>query len=246
MPTGTDEKGWWCPSLDDSGNGTTTLTDFGSGAKNGTLTSMDAATDWVTDTGSGGVRALDFDGLNDHVVIGNVSTATVFSLTFWIYGIGSPGGQIVNYPIGTLSGEGIGWGGSFGGVAGKLFAFGGGASTGNSTFTADTGAWHHVAALFNETTVSFYVDGVAKGSPTISANTSPSDMYLAARPAGAGAWHYNCRLDDIRVFERLISAGEITSLASQRGYQPASGNSFLNRRPMAGGLQSMSAGGFTR
>jgi hypothetical protein len=26
---------------------------------------MDAATDWVADTGAGGVRALDFDGVNE-------------------------------------------------------------------------------------------------------------------------------------------------------------------------------------
>jgi hypothetical protein len=56
----------WIPSLDTAGNGTTTLTDL-VGSNNGTLTNMDAATDWVTDTDAGGVRALEFDGVNDRI-----------------------------------------------------------------------------------------------------------------------------------------------------------------------------------
>ena len=43
-------QGWWCPSLDDAGNGTTTLTDLSGNGNHGTLTNMDPATDWVADT----------------------------------------------------------------------------------------------------------------------------------------------------------------------------------------------------
>jgi hypothetical protein len=60
----------WVPSRDTAGNGTTTLTDL-VGSKNGTLTNMDAATDWVADTDAGGVRALDFDGTDDFATLGS-------------------------------------------------------------------------------------------------------------------------------------------------------------------------------
>lgn len=63
----------WVPSRDSAGNGTTTLTDL-AGSRAGTLTNMDAATDWVSDTGAGGVRALDFDATNDFV---NLSSGAV-------------------------------------------------------------------------------------------------------------------------------------------------------------------------
>ena len=59
----------WCPSRDAAGNGTTALNDL-IGSRDGTLTNMDAATDWVADTGAGGVRALDFDATNDFVDLG--------------------------------------------------------------------------------------------------------------------------------------------------------------------------------
>jgi hypothetical protein len=76
----------WCPSRDDAGNGTTTLTDL-VGSKNGTLTNMDPATDWVSDTNAGGIRALDFDSVDDSV---RTSATTLFStsqlsLSAWVF-----------------------------------------------------------------------------------------------------------------------------------------------------------------
>ena len=74
----------WIPSLDTAGNGTTTLTDLTGNGYDGTLTNMDAATDWVADTDAGGVRALDFDGVNDYVATSyNAGGATALSLSFW-------------------------------------------------------------------------------------------------------------------------------------------------------------------
>ena len=77
----------WIPSLDTAGNGTTVLTDLVGTTGNGTLTNMDAATDWVADTDAGGVRALDFDGANDKILFGAgavVSTSVAFSFSCWV------------------------------------------------------------------------------------------------------------------------------------------------------------------
>jgi hypothetical protein len=74
----------WIPSLDTAGNGTTTLSDLVSN-RPGTLTNMDAATDWVADTDAGGVRALDFDGVNDFVgTAGNLTIGTICAVSFWM------------------------------------------------------------------------------------------------------------------------------------------------------------------
>jgi hypothetical protein len=56
--------GAWCPSLGPSGY---TLLDRSGRGNHGTLTNMDAATDWV---GTPGGWALDFDGTNDYVLAG--------------------------------------------------------------------------------------------------------------------------------------------------------------------------------
>lgn len=75
----------WIPSLDDTGNGTSTLTDL-IGSVDGTLTDMDASTDWVSDTGAGGIRALDFDGTNDYIAFSSAafSFSSSASLTMWV------------------------------------------------------------------------------------------------------------------------------------------------------------------
>jgi len=78
-------QGWWCPSLDTAGNGTTTLTDLSGNGNNGTLTNMDAATDWVADTDNGGVRALDFDVAvdNQYVTTADIDS-TVITIGAWV------------------------------------------------------------------------------------------------------------------------------------------------------------------
>jgi len=72
--------GAWCPTLGPSGY---TLLDRSGRGQHGTLTNMDAGTDWV---GSPGGWALDFDGVNDEVVInsGILSGATDLTISYWV------------------------------------------------------------------------------------------------------------------------------------------------------------------
>jgi len=73
----------WVPSRDTAGNGTTTLTDL-IGGSNGTLTNMDAATDWVADTDAGGVRAIQTDGTAEWIALGDFGPLPVSGgLSLW-------------------------------------------------------------------------------------------------------------------------------------------------------------------
>lgn len=60
-------QGWWCPSLDTTGNGTTTLTDLSGNGRHAIfvddsgLNAWDIIAHWVSDSDAGGVRALSFD-----------------------------------------------------------------------------------------------------------------------------------------------------------------------------------------
>jgi hypothetical protein len=58
--------GAWNPGLGPSG---LTLRDWSPYENHGTLTNMDPGSDWVTNRGE---HALDFDGINDEVLIGNI------------------------------------------------------------------------------------------------------------------------------------------------------------------------------
>jgi hypothetical protein len=75
--------GAWMPSFGVTGN---TLKDVSGNGNDGTLTNMDAATDWVT-TSKG--LALDFDGVNDYVSVDQSSLASIrggseFSVSFLV------------------------------------------------------------------------------------------------------------------------------------------------------------------
>lgn len=68
--------GAWVPSLGVTGD---TLRDVSGRGSHGTLTNMDAATDWQTSGGG----SLDFDGTNDYVLLPLISIKLPFSLSVW-------------------------------------------------------------------------------------------------------------------------------------------------------------------
>lgn len=70
--------GAWSPCL--SPRGGTVLRDLSGRGNHGTLTNMDAATDWVT---SGGKTALDFDGSNDRVQFNVPATEFPITINAW-------------------------------------------------------------------------------------------------------------------------------------------------------------------
>ncbi len=69
--------GAWCPSLGPTG---LRLHDHSRRNNWGTLSNMDAATDWVV---SGGQYALDFDGTNDTVAHDDLSMTGAFGVSLW-------------------------------------------------------------------------------------------------------------------------------------------------------------------
>jgi hypothetical protein len=87
--------GAWCPSV--AGNGLL-LPDLSGYGNHGTLTNMDAS-DWVgTDRG----RALDFDGINDEVIVSRNANYQFahnvpFSILLWIVLRGNSDGPILAY-----------------------------------------------------------------------------------------------------------------------------------------------------
>lgn len=198
----------WIPSRDTAGNGTTTLTDL-VGARNGTLTNMDAATDWVADTLAGGIRALDFDGVNDHVAAASIpiTVATAFSISAWIK-TATTGAIIGDWNISTNPGWMIDVrGGFFNRIQLGLYSAGGGSSyrAMGSTIVTNN-AWRHVVVTYdgsqNVSGIQMYVDGAAETMTAVS-NTSPGALVNVSTIIGARAGtglFFNGRQDDIRFF----------------------------------------------
>lgn len=236
------EVGWWCPSLDTSGNGTDTVFDLAGNSNNGTLTNMDAATDWVADTANGGVRALDFDGANDFISTPfTAGVVTTMSMSAWVkqsalhinkvicgWWSGSQGlfiqtGFLSSSSILCLAGDGAQW-----------------CYTPVGSF--DAAVWAHVAFVYEgdaEERIKLYINGV-KHSVTYYSGAVATSVSLSSQYFNIGKIptmrYWNGLIDDVRVFDRKLTAGEITLLASKRGYQPSLG---IKRRRINSGLINM-------
>jgi hypothetical protein len=75
-------------------------------------------------------------------------------------------------------------------------------------------AWHHVAMVFDGTTKTLYVDGVAIGSDTYPApvyDASPLVIGADDEDAALGGF-YTGTIDDLRIYDRALSAAQIADL----------------------------------
>jgi hypothetical protein len=246
----------WIPSRDTAGNGTTTLTDL-VGSNNGTLTNMDAATDWVNDISNGGIRALDFDGLNDFINLGNTTglASTAFTVSFWMRWNGADAnnnrGLIGKYGSGNTRGWAIATANTDSVGISEInqpgtvvFYYQSNASTFNSSqaigsvgTTVNNNAWRHVVCTFNPSIrTEIFIDGTSARNTTLSVPSSVASHASSAeiaRYASNAATCFLGRLDDLRVFNTALNSSDIAYLYNGgNGRGRIQNNSFMMGQPI--------------
>jgi hypothetical protein len=213
--------GAWNPGLGPTG---LTLRDWGPYRSHGTLTNMDAASDWVTSQGS---YALEFDGSNDAITTTSLGVNVAKrSISCWFRTSRSLStSQYMNI---------IGWGdasiGSACYVAVASDAGGGNPSNafgvtqfGDSVWYGgvNDGKWRHGAVVNVGTLWSVYVDGVFRVSKTMTTNpASGATVRIGSWPFAAGLGsngNFDGALSDIAIYNRALVPSEIQLLASRRG-----------------------------
>jgi hypothetical protein len=206
----------WIPSLDTAGNGTTTLTDL-VGTLTGTLTNMDAATDWVADTDAGGIRGLDFDGSNDYVATSAalLGAGDVISISAWIRPAFFGGSGNRQSLFSTRFGD------SANSFALEIVSAGGPQTNGNisitqpgairfntsSSFTLST--WQHLMFVKSGSSVVVYRNATSIYS-TAGASYTLADNATAKQIGriNAGGLYWNGRLDDLRIFNQELALAD--------------------------------------
>ena len=204
--------GAWIPSVSGSG---LLLPDVSGRGNNGTLTNM-ASDDWVSAQYG---RALDFDGVNDRVEARALSYRNVLlTVSAWIKPNTVSGVQMIAAQYGAEGNR------SFylalinnavrilASPNGILFPFGqGGTATTN---------WQHVVGVVTNSAFQIYVNGIAV--TTTLTGTYPSQIFdstanvvLADRATTDAP--FNGQLDDIRIYNRVLSESEIRILAQRPG-----------------------------
>jgi hypothetical protein len=221
----------WIPSRDTAGNGTSTLTDL-VGSNNGTLTNMDAATDWVADTDAGGIRALDFDGSNDTIET-SYTPPNVFSISLWFlnsvtYNIHNRG-IFSTYDSITPSYNGVYLATTNDGGPGLHMWT-------NSNFRTRLTAsfvvnqYFHCCITSSGSSVAVYIDGALVN--TVSSGTTHASVLSIGRSRFDNNFWVG-RIDDIRIFNTVLTANDISYLWNGgNGRGRTQGNSFMMGIPI--------------
>ena len=189
----------WCPSLDDAGNETTTLTDL-VGANDGTLANFaltGSTSNWVADTGAGGVRALDYDGVNDLVDITRVDLTADFSVSLWFKTAAFSASRVL-----------------FGDATNALPFFGSLSSATMLTIRTNssgvigwtvaamaTNVWHHVLVSRSSGNMRVWVDGAESSSGSQATTGTFSFSRIGSYQTPSFGWLG--RLDDFRLWTGL-------------------------------------------
>ena len=173
-------------------------------------------------------KGLSFDGTNDYVNIGDVLDQTgSFSLSAWVKRAGdSPTGR-----AGTIVGKEMASTAQFmleiidssEGTSPntvRFITFGLAVISVYSTQTITNGQWYHIVATFDSSSITqkIYIDGVQNATQTTTGTmTANSDTLKIGYSQGTGASnnYFFGVIDDVRIYNRALSAGEVKRLYSE-------------------------------
>ena len=76
------------------------------------------------------------------------------------------------------------------------------------------GVWHHVAGVYDGSVMKIYIDGVEKGSNAVSVNLNSFNTPLRLGTNGGFSEFFKGSIDDVKIYDRALSASEIRSVYS--------------------------------
>jgi hypothetical protein len=256
----------WIESLDPEVLTSSKATDL-IGTNHGTLTNMDLTADPETsripDTDAGGVRALDFDGINDRVecgtTVGNFGSAD-WSISLWL----KPPNATLCKPIISkrlnanpftqwqiLHGQLDSGANPVASKNVSLFIYNGVAFSSpnlqhyRTTNEVIDGNWMHVVVVRKADEIpKIFTNGVDQpltavrtGNLNLNANNAAK---LCLANADGNASPYQCRLDDVRIFYGVAlnqsDASYLYNSGSGRGRVAVSGESRRRQQSASGGV----------
>ena len=211
--------GYWTfdgPSLNWKTN---TVSDVSGNGNTGALVSLGTTTAPVVGKIA---QALKFNGSSQYLAIPNSSSLTpaTFTASSWIYVTGgentyrdivSKGGsgtQSWAFQINTTTNNTECWVSANGSTLVSAF--------GTTQFTAASGnfnKWFHITCTYDGSTVRVYVNGVQQGTASVSGTIfSSTNTITIGRWSGASTDFFRGSIDDVRIYNRALSAQEVALL----------------------------------
>ena len=166
-------------------------------------------------------KALSFDGSDDYVDLGDILDmgSSDFTISAWIETTNSSGSVVckywgVNYQRSYwfyVTSDKLKFVSSKDGVSASNVE-------GNTVVT--DGKWHHVAVVKEGTTATLYLDGSPDGSgaaySSLYNNPNPLVIGIAKKTDGTLGTPFNGLIDEVRIYKRALSEGEIQMLYYNR------------------------------
>ncbi len=220
--------GAWAPCLGPTG---LTLRDWGGFGNHGTLTSMDAGTDWVV---SQGRYALDFDSVNDRVETASTTAGQFLGnqpFSVYVRFRAASFGRVLVARRGFTWSNPSEWA-LFAANSGTPFAYicdgvsyGTRLGTGGTAGRLITNTWHDMVMTWDGgttyTSVTFWVDGKIDAQNNVDSSGAFASIKSANLPLTIGAeyvgTHLNGQISDVRLYRRILSPSEIRSLSLRPG-----------------------------
>lgn len=245
------------------GRGGTVWRDL-TGRHDGTLTTMDPATDWVrAGDRPGGFGALDFDGSNDHVDVGLMGTLSLnlakTTVSVWV----RTSSSAIQTILGTLTTTASR---SFYALRFNLDPIAGTNDTGEIQFylrqnssknvgggvTSDTGIsdgnWHHIVATldYQATIITLYIDGQSQTIAYAAQDNTGSpfqwdrNLWIGDTNIGGSDNPFDGQMDDFRLHTCIWTPQQARNYydLSRKGYP-----GILNRTPRRFATVAAAAGG---
>lgn len=193
-----------------NGSGTTITDNSG----NGNTATLSAGATWVASPIQSAGNAIDFDGIDDDVIIPHHSSLNITSaitLEAWVYATKNTGVQNVMAKSSAAENYGYIFPRTDNGWANlSLYLFIGGGWRVLSAAYPSLNAWHHVAATYDGATMTIYIDGALAASMpqtgSIATNNAPLELGVQN---GYPAEFFGGRADEFRIWNVARTQGQI-------------------------------------
>ncbi len=160
-------------------------------------------------------QAIDFSGTGQYAIAPDSAPLDVtdaVTITGWIRPEKVANQIILKKTIGTTA---SGFGLSLGSNNKISFQINGGTSTVQSltNYATDGTTWQHVAATFDGTNLKIYINGILDNTTAVASTAiTPNTTALGIGAQSDGTTLYQGALDDVRIFNRAMTMGEIQAL----------------------------------
>jgi hypothetical protein len=182
----------------------TTAVDYSGNSLNGTLTNMDATTDWTSRGKIGG--ALDFDGVNDYVLTADnnlLDASSAISISMWVKPRSFANSPFLLLKTNTTFAEIYKVG--FNATGTIDWRINDTAQT--STTAATLNEWNHILVTFSGTQKKIYLNGVLVGTAnqTATITNGNSGLYLGVDVDSASDLnqYFDGQMDNIKIWSNI-------------------------------------------